>query len=105
MEQALRWEVTLTRKDLAKLVSEETGLSLTKSEKVVRLIFDAISDELQYRKKVSIAGFGTFYWKEHKGRKVKHPRTKEEIEIPNRFRLEFEATRNLRYLPKREPSD
>jgi nucleoid DNA-binding protein len=95
----------MTRKDLAKVVAEETGLPLTKSERVVRKIFEAITEELKYKKKVSIAGFGTFYWREYKGRKVKHPRTKEEIEIPNRFRLEFEATRNLRYLPKREPSD
>lgn len=97
--------MNLTRKDLARVVAEETGLSLTKSERVVRRIFEAIVEELQYRKKVSIQGFGTFYWKEVKGRKVLHPRTKEKIQIPSRLKLKFEPSKSLRYLPKGEDFD
>jgi len=90
----------LTRKELAKLLAEELGVSKTKADKALSKLFQAIAEELQNGGKVSISGFGIFFWKGVKGRRIIHPRTKEEIQVPDRFRLEFQPTKALRYRPK-----
>jgi nucleoid DNA-binding protein len=88
----------LTRKELAEVLARELGVSKTRADRALAKVFKAIAKELQYGKKVSIAGLGTFYWKEKRGRRVIHPRTKEEIRIPDRFVLKFEPTKKLRFL-------
>jgi len=87
----------LTRKELADLLAKELGISKSKADRALTRLFKAIAEELQSGGKVSISGLGIFYWKGVKGRRVIHPRTKEEIQIPDRFRLEFEPTKSLRY--------
>jgi len=86
----------LTRKDLAKILAKELNISQTKADKAIKKLFDSIIEELKCRKKVSISGFGIFYWKERRQKRVLHPRTKEEIIIPKRLRLVFEPSKKLR---------
>jgi len=90
----------LTRKELAEIIAEELGVSKSRADRALAKVFKAIAEELQNGGKVSISGLGVFYWKERRGRKVIHPRTKEEITIPDRFVLRFEPTKALRYLKR-----
>ncbi|MEO2082743.1 MAG: HU family DNA-binding protein [Desulfurobacteriaceae bacterium] len=87
----------MTRNEVAEIIAKELGVSKTRADKALAKAFMAIAEELQNGGKVSLSGLGTFYWKEKKGRRLIHPRTKEEIRIPNRFVLRFEPTKALRY--------
>ena len=93
----------MTRKDLTEKLSKEFGLTKKRSDEIVMFIFDQIAEELLLGGKVIIQSFGTFYWELAKEREVVHPRTKERIRIPQRYKLKFEPARALK-VRKREIS-
>ena len=86
----------MTRKELAERLSKEFGLTKKLSEEIVKFLFTAMTEELLSGGKVVIQSFGTFYWELAKEREVVHPRTKERIRIPQRYKLKFEPARALK---------
>ena len=66
----------ITNKDsLSKLVSTSHGLSEAEARRILDTIFDKIKDDVILDKKVSIAGFGTFYAKQRNKRTTFIPST------------------------------
>jgi nucleoid DNA-binding protein len=70
--------------NLARVVSEKTGLNLIDTRILVTTFFDAIKEELVEKKKIELRGFGSFYVKECKARNARNPRTGEKISIAAR---------------------
>ena len=52
--------MTLTKKELAQNLSDQTELSLADAKKFVDLFFDTIKEQLNSGKTVKLSGFGTF---------------------------------------------
>ena len=81
--------MTLTKKELAQNLSDQTELSLADAKKFVDLFFDTIKEQLNSGKTVKLSGFGTFDIVQTKERVGRNPKTMEEFPIPSRRKVKF----------------
>jgi len=81
--------VTLTKKELAQNLSDQTELSLADAKKFVDLFFDSIKEQLNSGKTVKLSGFGTFDIVQTKERVGRNPKTMEEFPIPSKRKVKF----------------
>ena len=79
----------MTRKDLIDSVAKKFGLKKKDAEAIVKFIFQEIAGTVKKGERVSIQGFGAFELRKLKERKVKNPRTGEEIKVPVRKKVIF----------------
>ena len=85
--------MTLTKKELAQNLSDQTELSLADAKKFVDLFFDTIKEQLNSGKTVKLSGFGTFDIVQTKERVGRNPKTMEEFPIPSKRKVKFTLTR------------
>ncbi|MHA6288322.1 HU family DNA-binding protein [Maricaulis sp. CAU 1757] len=69
----------MNKSDLAKAVSDKTGLSRTQAGEAVDSAIEAIISSVKENDSVQLAGFGTFYAKHREAREVRNPRTGEKM--------------------------
>ena len=81
--------MTLTKKELAQNLSDQTELSLADAKKFVDLFFDTIKEQLNSEKTVKLSGFGTFDIVQTKERVGRNPKTMEEFPIPSKRKVKF----------------
>lgn len=81
--------MTLTKKELAQNLSDQTELSLDDAKKFVDLFFDTIKEQLNSGKTVKLSGFGTFDIVQTKERVGRNPKTMEEFPIPSKRKVKF----------------
>ena len=81
--------MTLTKKELAQTLSDQTELSLADAKKFVDLFFDTIKEQLNSGKTVKLTGFGTFDIVQTKERVGRNPKTMEEFPIPSKRKVKF----------------
>tara|TARA_B000000565_G_scaffold102399_1_gene76368 strand:+ start:212 stop:490 length:279 start_codon:yes stop_codon:yes gene_type:complete len=81
--------VTLTKKELAQNLSDQTELSLADAKKFVDLFFYTIKEQLNSGKTVKLSGFGTFDIVQTKERVGRNPKTMEEFPIPSKRKVKF----------------
>ena len=86
----------MNKSDLAKAVSEKTGLSRAQAGEAVDSAIEAIVGSVKENDSVQIAGFGTFYAKHREAREVRNPRTGEPIQIPASNQPKFKAGKGLK---------
>ena len=79
----------MTRKDLIDKVAKEFGLKKKDAEAIVKFIFREIAGAVKRGERVSIQGFGAFELRGLKERKIRNPRTREEIKVPIRKKVIF----------------
>ena len=81
--------MTLTKKELAQNLSDQTELSFADAKKFVDLFFDTIKEQLNSGKTVKLSGFGTFDIVQTKERVGRNPKTMEEFPIPSKRKVKF----------------
>lgn len=81
--------MTLTKKELAQNLSDQTELSFADAKKFVDLFFDTIKEQLNSGKTVKLSGFGTFDIVQTKERVGRNPKTMEEFPIPSKKKVKF----------------
>ena len=81
--------MTLTKKEIAQNLSDQTELSLADAKKFVDLFFDTIKEQLNSGKTVKLSGFGTFDIVQTKERVGRNPKTMEEFPIPSKRKVKF----------------
>ena len=87
----------MTRSQLiARLVERNPHLTTDDIEKVVRTVFDEISDALSRGDRVELRGFGAFSVKERDSRKGRNPRTGETVEVESKKSPYFKTGKELR---------
>jgi len=89
----------MTRKDLIDKLAREFKLKKKDSEKIVKFIFEQISEALKKGESVGVQNFGTFTVIRTKKRKVKLP-SGEWIEVPPRKKILFHPSLKLQKLRK-----
>lgn len=72
----------MTKKELAKKIAKNAGLTQTQASKCLSAVLDCISDALQQGDKVALPRFGTFSVSNRAERQGKNPSTGESITIP-----------------------
>lgn len=84
--------MTLTKKELAQNLSDQTELSVADAKKFVDLFFDTIKEQLNSGKTVKLSGFGTFDVVQTKERVGRNPKTMEEFPIPSKRKVKFNVS-------------
>ncbi|NDF17461.1 MAG: HU family DNA-binding protein [Verrucomicrobia bacterium] len=72
----------MNKADLVNSVSEKTGLTKTKSNQVIDVVIETISESLKSGEKVTLVGFGTFTTSQREARRGRNPKTGQTLEIP-----------------------
>ena len=71
----------LTKSDLAKAVSNQTGIPVSQMMRVIDVMTASISRALASGEEIRISRFGKFHLKTRQGRSVRHPRSGSKIVI------------------------
>lgn len=87
---------TLTRKDIARHVSDSVGLSVLDTDNFVKDIFDIIGQSLADGNDVKISDFGSFELRKKNPRVGRNPKTKEEVMISERTVVSFRPSEKLK---------
>jgi len=85
---------SVTKKDLAKVISKRLGLSQKDSLFFVSEFFGFISKD--YDKRINIQRFGTFLERKTPKRVGRNPKTKEEFIIKERQKISFVPSSDLK---------
>jgi integration host factor subunit beta len=81
----------MNKSDLILILAKESDLPLRKSEEIVNLVFDTMSDALIDGDRIEIRGFGSFMVKTYEGYTGRNPKTGDQISV-NEKRLPFFKT-------------
>lgn len=85
-----------TKLDIAKKISQKTGIKRKDAESAVELFLSCIKESLKNNEKVTLVGFGTFYIKDKPSRRGRNPRTGDTIEIPRKLVATFKPGKRFK---------
>ena len=98
----------MTKKEIVKQISDETGLTQLKTKEVVQKTFDAIVETLLDDGRIELRNFGVFEVKRRKARKARNPRTGERVDVGPKSVVTFkpgkEMEERIRQLDGGEPA-
>ena len=98
----------MTKKEIVKQISDETGLTQLKTKEVVQKTFDAIVDTLLEEGRIELRNFGVFEVKRRKARKARNPRTGDRVDVAPKSVVTFkpgkEMEERIRHLDGEEPT-
>ena len=87
---------TWTRNDIIEEISDNVGLSLSESSKIIEEIFEFILKELEKGDDVKISSFGTFSVRHKKPRLGRNPKTGISAKITERNVVTFSPSNILK---------
>ena len=79
----------MTKKEIVKTISDETGLNQQQIKQVVQLTFDSIIATLIEEGRIELRNFGVFQVRPRAARKARNPRTGRQVEVPEKFVVSF----------------
>jgi len=85
----------VNKSDLVKYIAHEFFITKTESEKIINFIFQNISDFLSLDERIYFRGFGSFRRVKRKAKRVRHPKTKKIITIPERWTIDFTPSKKI----------
>ena len=88
--------MTLTKADIADVMSNEVGYTKRQSLRIVDSLFEYIKKSLEDGDDVLISGFGKFSVKDKRERKGRNPQTGEPILLSSRRVVTFKCSGKLR---------
>lgn len=86
----------MNKSDLIVTLAKESELPLRKSEEIVNLVFDTMSDALVNGNRVEIRGFGSFVMKNYGGYTGRNPKTGAKIAVAEKKLPFFKTGKELR---------
>lgn len=85
----------MTKKDIVRTISEETGLTQQQTKDVVQRTFDAIVEALASERRIELRNFGVFEVKQRAARTARNPRTGVQVEVPEKFIVSFKPGKEM----------
>jgi nucleoid DNA-binding protein len=79
----------VTKKEIVKTISDETGLNQQQIKAIVQRTFDAIIRTLEEEGRIELRNFGVFQVRTRAARKARNPRTGRQVEVPEKFVVTF----------------
>ena len=79
----------MTKKEIVKTISDETGLNQQQIKAIVQRTFDAIVKALEEDGRIELRNFGVFQVRTRAARKARNPRTGRTVEVPEKFVVTF----------------
>ena len=94
----------MTKKEIVKKISEDTGLTQIQTKEIVQSTFDTIIDAIVKEGRIELRNFGVFEVKERAPRKARNPRTGEPVQVPAKKVVVFKPGRLMERLVMRSNS-
>ena len=88
----------MNKSELVEALANEKNLTYKKSEEIVNIIFDSMSDTLSRGGRIEIRGFGSFIVKDYKAYLGRNPKTGEVINVNPKKLPFFKVGKELREL-------
>jgi len=85
----------VTKKEIVKTISDETGLTQLQIKEIVQRTFQAIIENLVEEGRVELRNFGVFQVKPRAARKARNPRTGHQVEVPEKFVVTFKPGKEM----------
>jgi integration host factor subunit beta len=85
----------VTKKELAKAISDELGITTVVALRAVQRTFDGITETLVEEGRIEFRNFGVFEVKKRKPRRARNPRTGEKVKVPARMVVTFKPGREM----------
>jgi nucleoid DNA-binding protein len=79
----------VTKKDIARTIADQLGLSQFQASQIVHNLLDAIVNALVEKGRVELRNFGVFEVRWRKARKARNPRTGEQVIVPEKCVVTF----------------
>ena len=86
----------MNKSELVEALSVKKNLTYKKSEQIVNLIFDSMSQALIDKDRIEIRGFGSFMVKDYKSYMGRNPKTGEVIQVGEKMLPFFKVGKELR---------
>src|SRR5210317_1306276 len=88
----------MNKSELVEALDNEKNLTYKKSEEIVNIIFDSMSETLTRGGRIEIRGFGSFIVKDYKAYMGRNPKTGEVINVDPKKLPFFKVGKELREL-------
>jgi nucleoid DNA-binding protein len=85
----------MTKKEIAKKISEQSGITVLVALEAVQMVFDGIIETLLEEGRIELRNFGVFEVKRRRARKARNPRTGERLSVPERRVVTFKPGREM----------
>jgi nucleoid DNA-binding protein len=85
----------MTKKEIAKMISEHSGITMLLALEAVQMVFESIIETLLDEGRIELRNFGVFEVKRRRARKARNPRTGEKVVVPARSVVTFKQGREL----------
>jgi integration host factor subunit beta len=85
----------MTKKELAKKISEQSGITHVLAREAVQMVFDGIQETLLDEGRIELRNFGIFEVKRRRARQARNPRTGEKVSVPARRVVTFKPGREM----------
>jgi nucleoid DNA-binding protein len=85
----------MTKKDMARVIADETGISQVQAQEVIQLVLDGITETLLEEGRIELRRFGVFEVKKRKPRRARNPRTGEKVDVPAKMVVTFKPGREM----------
>ena len=86
----------MTRAELIEELAERRSITVKDAEKVIREIFDGMSDALIAGDKIEVRGFGSFEIREYDGYSGRNPKTGKEVVVKPKKSPFFKVGKELK---------
>ena len=86
----------MTKADLVKIISENTGIIRKDVAVVVDAFLQSVKDSMSAGQHIEVRGFGTFKLKTRKPRVGRNPKTDEKVPVPARTVPTFKFSREFK---------
>ena len=86
----------MTKADLAKIISTETGIVRKDVATVLDSLFYAIKESLKSKQHIEIRHFGTFNLKVRRARLGRNPKTNDKVNVPERVVPTFKFSKEFK---------
>src|ERR1700747_2899105 len=85
----------MTKKEIAKKISEQSGITALLTLEAVQMLFDGIIEKLVEEGRIELRNFGVFEVKRRKARKARNPRTGDKVEVPPKNVVTFKPGKEM----------
>ena len=85
----------MTKKDLARAIAEEMGLTQIQVKEIIQRVFMGIMETLLHEGRLELRNFGVFEVKKRRPRKARNPRTGQAVEVPAKLVVTFRPGREM----------
>lgn len=85
----------MTKRDIVRQIAEELKVDQLLTKRIVQRSLDHIVDTLLKSGRIELRNFGVFEVKLRAARKARNPKTNQEVHVPARRMITFQAGKNV----------